>query len=168
MHDKRIEVRWRDVDNYGHVNNAVYLTYFEIGRVYAWLAAVGHADPTYIIAEARITYVSPAMLGEWLARTLRDDEAVWDYVVAHVSIDFRREITQDDDIVVASCRPEALGTSSVRTREDIHLAAGPLAAEAHAVLVARDRTTGRSRPITAKERAAFERDLTPAADESAV
>ena len=26
MHEKRIEVRWRDVDNYGHVNNAVYLT----------------------------------------------------------------------------------------------------------------------------------------------
>ena len=136
MHEKRIEVRWRDVDNYGHVNNAVYLTYLEEVR------------------------------DEWLARTLRDDEAVWDYVVAHVSIDFRREITQADDEVVASCRPEALGTSSVRTREDIHLAAGPLAAEAHAVLVARDRTTGRSRPITAEERAAFERDLTPAADES--
>ena len=73
---------------------------------------------------------------------------MWDFVVAHVSIDFRREITQDDDEVVATCRPEAIGRSSVRTREDIHLAAGPLAAEAHAVLVARDRKTGRSRPIT--------------------
>ena len=71
VHEKRIEVRWRDVDNYGHVNNAVYLTYLEEVR------------------------------DEWLARTLRDDEAVWDYVVAHVSIDFRREITQADDEVVA-------------------------------------------------------------------
>ena len=58
---------------------------------------------------------------------------------------------------------EASGSSSVRTREEIHIAAGPLAAEAHAVLVARDRTTGRSRPMTAKERAAFEGELTPAA-----
>ena len=77
VHEKRIEVRWRDVDNYGHVNNAVYLTYLEEVR------------------------------DEWLARTLRDDEAVWDYVVAHVSIDFRREITQDDDEVVATCRAES-------------------------------------------------------------
>ncbi len=137
MHEKRIEVRWRDVDNYGHVNNAVYLTYLEEVR------------------------------DEWLARTIDDDDAVWDFVVAHVSIDFRREITQDDDEVVATCRAEAIGTSSVRTREDIHLAAGPLAAEAHAVLVARDRKTGRSRPITPGEREAFERELTPAAGDAA-
>ena len=112
MHEKRIEVRWRDVDNYGHVNNAVYLTYLEEVR------------------------------DEWLARTLRDDEAVWDYVVAHVSIDFRREITQADDEVVAVLpagadrqveRPDARGDPHRR---------GPLAAEAHAVLVARNRDDG--------------------------
>ena len=129
MHSKQIEVRWRDVDNYGHVNNAVYLTYLEEVR------------------------------DEWLARTLRDEESVWDFVVAHVSIDFRREVTQADDEVIASCRLERIGTSSVRTREQIHTAAGTLAAEASAVLVARDRSTGRSRPIAAAEREAFERDL---------
>ena len=132
MHEKRIEVRWRDVDNYGHVNNAVYLTYLEEVR------------------------------DEWLARTLNDDESVWDFVVAHVSIDFRREVTQADDIVVATCRPERIGTSSVRTREEIHIADGPLAAEANAVLVARNRETGKSRPITDRERAAFEADLAAA------
>jgi acyl-CoA thioester hydrolase len=134
VHEKRIEVRWLDVDNYGHVNNAVYLTYLEEVR------------------------------DEWLARTLRDDESVWDFVVAHVSIDFRREVTQADDEVVASCRAERIGTSSVRTREEIHIAAGELAAEASAVLVARDRSTGRSRPMTDRERAAFEREVGIAAD----
>jgi acyl-CoA thioester hydrolase len=129
VHEKRIEVRWRDVDNYGHVNNAVYLTYLEEVR------------------------------DEWLARTLRDDEAVWDYVVAHVSIDFRREVTQADDEITATCAIERIGTSSVRTREQVVLATGVLAAEASAVLVARDRSTGRSRPIAAPEREAFERDL---------
>ena len=132
MHSKRIEVRWRDVDNYGHVNNAVYLTYLEEVR------------------------------DEWLARTLRDEESVWDFVVAHVSIDFRREVTQADDEVIATCRAERLGRSSVRTREEIHIAAGPVAAEASAVLVARDRATGRSRPMTEAERAAFEAELAPA------
>ena len=29
MHEVTITIRWRDVDNYGHVNNAVYLTYLE-------------------------------------------------------------------------------------------------------------------------------------------
>ena len=133
MHEKRIEVRWRDMDNYGHVNNAVYLTYLEEVR------------------------------DEWLARTLRDDDAVWDYVIAHVSIDFRREVTQADDEVVATCALERIGTSSVRTREQVLLRSGAVATEASAVLVARDRSTGRSRPMSAAEREAFERDLAPAA-----
>ena len=29
MHEVSIPIRWRDVDNYGHVNNAVYLNYLE-------------------------------------------------------------------------------------------------------------------------------------------
>jgi len=29
---KRIEIRWRDMDGFGHVNNAVYLTYLEEAR----------------------------------------------------------------------------------------------------------------------------------------
>jgi acyl-CoA thioester hydrolase len=121
------------VDNYGHVNNAVYLTYLEEVR------------------------------DEWLARTLRDDEAVWDYVVAHVSIDFRREVTQADDEVVATCRLERIGTSSVRTVEGIRIAStGVVAAEASAVLVARNRAAGTSRPITPAEREAFERDFAAA------
>ena len=35
MHEKRIEIRWRDMDAFRHVNNAVYLTYLEevAGRV---------------------------------------------------------------------------------------------------------------------------------------
>jgi len=133
MHEKRIEIRWRDVDNYGHVNNAVYLTYLEEVR------------------------------DEWLANTLRDDEAVWDYVIARVEIDFRHELRQADDEVIATCRLERIGTSSVRTREEVRTAAGRLAAEASAVVVARNREAGTSRPIAPAERAAFERELEPAA-----
>jgi len=29
---KRVEIRWRDLDGFGHVNNAVYLTYLEEAR----------------------------------------------------------------------------------------------------------------------------------------
>jgi acyl-ACP thioesterase len=31
-HEKQIEVRWRDLDSYGHVNNVVFLTYLEEAR----------------------------------------------------------------------------------------------------------------------------------------
>ena len=33
-----IEVRFRDLDGMGHVNNAVYLTYFEVARAHYWRA----------------------------------------------------------------------------------------------------------------------------------
>jgi acyl-CoA thioesterase FadM len=59
--------------------------------------------------------------------------------------------------VVARCGLGRIGTSSVTTRESVSTRSGELSAEAEAVLVARDTETGRSRPLTAIERAGFER-----------
>ena len=129
MHEKQIEIRWRDQDAYGHVNNAVYLTYLEEVR------------------------------DEWLERALGDAGDAWGYVTARVAIDFRRELTQDDDAIVARLWLTRIGTSSVTTQEEIITVSGELAAEAEAVLVARDTETGRSRPLTDVERAALEREL---------
>ena len=129
MHEKQIEIRWRDQDAYGHVNNAVYLTYLEEVR------------------------------DEWLERALGDSGDAWGYVTARVAIDFRRELTQDDDAIVARFWLTRIGTSSVTTREEIVTIGGELAAEAEAVLVARDSETGRSRPLSDAERAALEREL---------
>jgi acyl-CoA thioester hydrolase len=127
VHEKRIEIRWRDSDAFGHVNNAVYLTYLEEVR------------------------------DEWLAGIL-DAATVWEFVLVRVAIDFRRELTQDDDEIVAACRLERIGRSSVTTRETVRVAGdGTLAAESESVLVARDRESGASRPLTDAERAAFER-----------
>jgi acyl-CoA thioester hydrolase len=129
VHEKQIEIRWRDQDAYGHVNNAVYLTYLEEVR------------------------------DEWLERALGDSGDAWGYVTARVAIDFRRELTQDDDAIVARLWLTRIGTSSVTTREEIVTVGGDLAAEAEAVLVARDTETGRSRPLSDAERAALEREL---------
>jgi acyl-CoA thioester hydrolase len=126
-HEKRIEIRWRDVDAYQHVNNAVYATYLEECR------------------------------DEWIDRALDGTGDVWDFVLARVAIDFRRELRLEDEWVVASCRLERIGTSSVVLREELRAGEGWLAAEAEAVLVARDRDAGRSRPLTEAERAALER-----------
>jgi acyl-CoA thioester hydrolase len=130
-HEKRIEIRWRDLDALRHVNNAVYATYLE---------------------EAR---------DEWFVRALGPGGKFWDYVLARVAIDFRRELTQDDDAVVIRTRLVRIGTSSLTFREEISSLEGWVAAEAESVVVARDRDTGLSRPLTDVERAALTVVLAP-------
>lgn len=126
MHETRIRIRWRDMDAYGHVNNAVYLNYLEDCRD-AWAQGVlgGVAD-------------------------------TWDFVLAHVEIDFRSELTQDDGEVTVRCGLDHIGTSSIRTREEIRKRDGTLSAEAAAVIVPRDAKAGRSRPLTDQERKLLE------------
>jgi acyl-CoA thioester hydrolase len=125
-HEKRIEIRWRDLDALRHVNNAVYATYLE---------------------EAR---------DEWFVRALGPGGNFWDYVLARVAIDFRRELTQDDEALVVRTRLVRIGTSSLTFREEIVSLAGWVAAEAESVVVARDRDSGRSRTLNDTERVAFE------------
>ena len=103
-----IAIRWRDLDALGHVNNAVYATYLE---------------------EAR---------DRWLAGVLGLGETLWDYVLARLAIDFRRELKQDDGPVVVRTRLGRLGTSRVTLHEEIAARAGWVAAEAESVIVARD------------------------------
>jgi acyl-CoA thioester hydrolase len=71
-----LATRYSDYDTKGHVNNAVYLTYFEWARVQAWqvhvttragLSGADASDPPLIVAEARVQYVSPANIGVPLA-----------------------------------------------------------------------------------------------------
>lgn len=81
-----LQVRYNDHDARGHVNNAAYLSYFEIGRVEAWSQACGGFAPDFILADARITYRSPAMLGDPLAievttSEIRNKAWVWSYRV---------------------------------------------------------------------------------------
>jgi acyl-CoA thioester hydrolase len=64
-----LPVRFRDLDAFGHVNNAVYATYLEEARV-AYLAKVlGRVRPEdygIIIARLEIDYRSPVKLGDEL------------------------------------------------------------------------------------------------------
>jgi acyl-CoA thioester hydrolase len=125
-HEKRVEIRWSDVDAYLHVNNAVYATYLEECR------------------------------DEWIEATLGDVGDSWDFVLARIAIDFRRELRLEDEEVLVSCSLARIGNSSITLGEQIRTREGELAAEAEAVLVARDREHGRSRPLTEVERQAFE------------
>jgi acyl-CoA thioester hydrolase len=126
VHERRVEIRWRDMDAYGHVNNSVYLTYLEWAR------------------------------DEWIQGILGSATDTWDFVLAHVEVDFRNELTQDDGEVIVRCELDRVGTSSIRTREEVRKRDGTLSAEAGAVIVPRDPQTTRSRPLTEQERTLLE------------
>ena len=62
-----IEVRFRDLDALGHVNNAVYFTYFEEGRKNfskTEFQVSGPSDFTFILAHIRCDYLTPVQLGD--------------------------------------------------------------------------------------------------------
>ena len=85
-----LQLRYNDYDERGHVNNAVYLTYFELARMAAWEATGKAREPEFILADAHVRYRSPAMLGEALAvevslGEVRTKAWVWKYRVVSTS-----------------------------------------------------------------------------------
>jgi acyl-CoA thioester hydrolase len=73
----RIAIRYKDLDPYGHVNNAVYLEFFEEIRIAYWRALadlVGIEEleagdvpgARYVIAETTVRYKAPILLDDAL------------------------------------------------------------------------------------------------------
>jgi acyl-CoA thioester hydrolase len=115
---REVEIRWRDMDAFRHVNNAVFLTYLEAAR------------------------------DDFLGRLCGDGQGLWSFVIRRVELDFVSQLTQDDGAVVAEVRLERVGSSSLVTRERLTARSdGRLAAEAVAVLVHLDETRLRSAPM---------------------
>jgi acyl-CoA thioester hydrolase len=55
MQTQTMRIRWRDMDNYGHVNNAVYLTYLEECRD-RWTRSVLGDNFDFVIVRVAIDY----------------------------------------------------------------------------------------------------------------
>ena len=93
-----IETRFRDTDAMGHINNAVYLTYFEAARAGYYKAVTGRDfegisdDPVSIIlAHASVDFRSQAWYGERLLVACR---TTW---AGHSSFAFGYRVTADAD-----------------------------------------------------------------------
>jgi acyl-CoA thioester hydrolase len=78
-----VEVRFRDLDAMGHVNNAVFLTYFEQARLAFWMGLHPSGTPGeaiepsrigFVVARAECDYASPVKLGEKLLVGCRADD----------------------------------------------------------------------------------------------
>ena len=129
MFEKRIEIRWRDLDAYGHVNQAVYVTYAE-EALDAWLRLRLGLAP-----------------GE-----------VWDYVAKKTTLVYHAELRQTDVEAVATVRVLRVGTTSVTAEIELRRPDGDPAADVECVIVAVDRRGGRPRAVTPAERAALGAD----------
>lgn len=70
-----IQVRFYELDPYGHVNHSTYLQYFEAARV-AWLGEIGQGLD--VLQEGGIQLVVTAVATRFVASALLNDELIVD------------------------------------------------------------------------------------------
>lgn len=93
-----VQVRFRDVDAYGHVNNAVYVTYLEQARVeyLRSLFGVGIGDLGIVLASLSIEYRQPVTDADVVEVAIDVPE------LGRSSIPMEYEIRTDDGVVVVA------------------------------------------------------------------
>jgi acyl-CoA thioester hydrolase len=117
-----VDVRYTDIDTYGHVNNATYATYFE---------------------EARIDYLHDVVnCGEAL---LSGSESGTGMVIANLEVDYIQPVQISDSVAVA-VRVPRLGEKSFPFEYEVRTEDG-VAATGETTVVTYDRDTESSRPI---------------------
>ncbi len=122
-----IEVRFRDVDAFRVVNNAVYFTYLEQARIAFWRKMLGRQGLDGL-----------------------------DFIVARAECDFRRPLTLGDS-VEAGIRVGAVGRSSFTLDYELRSPGGEkVFATARTVQVAYDFERSRPRPLPDELRARLE------------
>ncbi len=68
-----IPIRFSDIDAVGHVNNAIYLTYFEIARFDYWREIIGWnlQENGVIVGRSEVNYLKPITLEDEIFCYLR-------------------------------------------------------------------------------------------------
>lgn len=112
-----VDVRYSDIDAMGHVNNAVYATYFEQGRM------------------------------DYFEELLEADLSQEGAVLAALSVDYLRPIELDHGPVTVSIDVPRVGTTSLPMEYELYRADGELAATGETVQVAFDRDAGEPYPL---------------------
>jgi acyl-CoA thioester hydrolase len=121
-----IEVRFRDCDAMGHVNNSVYFTYFEQCRLLFWRKLTGAPNPLTSI------------------------------ILAHAECDFRAPAHFGDPLEVRTRLAAIGRSSVTMTYDLVNLGTNQTVAEGKAVLVSYDYQTRASRPLPPGTRALLE------------
>jgi acyl-CoA thioester hydrolase len=122
-------VAWGEMDAFGHVNNAVYLRWFESARI-AYFAQVGVA-------------VTAA------------DSSPWRPILARATVDFRKAIVWPDEVTIEAA-VSRFGNTSFTMLYRAHSGALGLAAEGEAIVVLLNPSTGQKVPVPPALREAVE------------
>ena len=123
----RLQVRFRDCDPLGHVNNAVYLTYLEQARFNLWTAQLG-----------------------FTARSAADDgPRGLGFILARVECDFRAQAKYGDEIDVRLSLDSFGRTSFTYRYELVNAGTGQLMATAKTVIVRFDYDAQKPAPLDA-------------------
>lgn len=112
----------------GHLNQSVYHELLEEGRA--------------------------ALITE-LARRAGEGHGHGAFVLAHVDLDYHREVRKDHGEVQVAVRVQRVGTASLTLHHEVRLPDGVVAASGTTVLVAWDPTARGKRSLTDAERAAL-------------
>ena len=118
-----LQVRFRDLDALGHVNNAVYLTYFEAARMAYWMHVNG-----------------------------RTDLSGMNMILARAEVDYRAPVGYGDELEVGVRCVSVKRSSFVLEQALVERRSGRLVAQARKVLVHYDYAAGRSIPLTEDQR----------------
>jgi len=123
-HHFPLSVRWADIDAFGHVNNATYLTY---------------------IQEARVDFT-------WYSRKRKNEKPLLlDMVVARIEVDYILPIYEGHTIFDIAVWVERIGTSSFTLAYEV--SEGPTVyARAKSIQVAVSMESKTSRPLNDLER----------------
>lgn len=122
-----VQVAWAEMDAFGHVNNTVYLRWFE---------------------SARIMYFEK--LG--VATTLAPDAKAWP-LLAHSSIDYRSKVVYPDAVEIAARVTRLGNTSFAMAYRATSTQQQKLVAEGEGVVVMVDPKTGIKLPLDPQLRA---------------
>ena len=98
-----ISIRFSDIDAVGHVNNAIYLTYFEIARFNYWRDVIkwDFSENGVIVGRTEVNYLKPVMLHDQIAcyvRVVRIGNSSFD--VMHVLV----KITPKGEEICTTCK----------------------------------------------------------------
>lgn len=127
-HRVSVDIRFGDMDAMGHVNNAVYMTYMESGRIH-------YFRELQLFNDRFELHIGP--------------------ILAKSTIDYRLPLTLDDNRVEVYTRVTRLGNKSYDMEHLIirnHIGEVEIAAQGQMVLVAFDYRTGLSVPLPAEWR----------------
>ena len=126
-HTLPIQIRFNDVDQMGHVNNAVIMEYFDLGKEHFFQE---HGMPP--------------------------EKADFTVMIVHLEVDFQSQIRFHDRIAVET-EVENVGNKSLKVLQRVvDTADGHVCATCHTVLSGFRRSTGKSEVIPAEIRKLLE------------